>query len=421
MAQFPSNFKFPILNANGTATSTIVDMNDLFVRKEIFLQSSLYMSGDNRYGRINNSGVTSYSSLIQIGSLTNWKQVSAQSFFSAMAVKTDGTLWAWGDNTTNSQAGRLGLGDVVSRSSPTQVGTLSDWKQVSHSSYSTYAIKTNGTLWAWGLNNIGQLGYGDTIDKSSPIQIGSLTDWKYVVSADTNGMIPPYSLALAIKNDGTLWGIGYNPNGLLGVTDTVNRSSPVQIGTSKWKTVAVAGRFSLMTMGVRQDGTLWTWGDNYFGQLGQSGSLNGYTARAARSSPTQVGTLKNWASVTCGEYTAAAVKTDGTLWTWGRNIFGELGLGDTIVRSSPCQVGSLTNWKMVSTGGSSSTSELCAIKTDGTMWFIGGYNSSSGYYPSPLVPGVNISSPVQISSLTGWKSLSVSQWGIGAIYSPDLP
>jgi alpha-tubulin suppressor-like RCC1 family protein len=114
--------------------------------------------------------------------LTNWKQVSSKNSQTA-CVKTDGTLWAWGLNTN----GELGLGDIIRRSSPVQVGSLTNWKQVACGVGCTFCIKTDGTLWAGGTSSTGQLGQGDTITRSSPVQVGTLTYWKQV-SADSHSV-----------------------------------------------------------------------------------------------------------------------------------------------------------------------------------------------------------------------------------------
>ena len=162
-----------------------------------------------------------------MGTLTNWKRVACGIFHTA-AVKTDGTLWSWGKN----KYGGLGLGDTTHRSSPVQVGTLTDWRLVTSGYYHIAAIKNDGTLWSWGRNNSGQLGLGDTANRSSPVQVGTLTNWKLVASG-------AYHVA-AVKTDGTLWLWGYNNyHGGLGLGDTTNRSSPVQVGTlTNWKLVA---------------------------------------------------------------------------------------------------------------------------------------------------------------------------------------
>ena len=140
------------------------------------------------------------------------------------AIKTDGTLWAWGLNTD----GQLGLNNIAHRSSPVQVGSLTDWKLVAAGSYFAVAIKTDGTLWSWGRGTAiaplgaGALGLGNTAHRSSPVQVGSLTDWKQVSAGAYH--------TRAIKTDGTLWTWGDNTSGQLGLGNTIHRSSPVQVG-----------------------------------------------------------------------------------------------------------------------------------------------------------------------------------------------
>jgi alpha-tubulin suppressor-like RCC1 family protein len=325
-----------------------------------------------------------YSSPVQIGSLTNWKQVSAW-WYNNAAIKTDGTLWTWGA----SSYGGLGVGNTLNYSSPIQVGALTTWKQVSAGTAHMSAVKTDGTLWAWGLNSYGQLGDSTVVNKSSPVQVGALTTWKQVVAGNF--------FTFAIRNDGTLWAWGWNTAGQLGngaVSTTVYYSSPIQVGAlTTWKQVAI-GYYH--TAAVKVDGTLWTWGYNNLGQLG-NGNITSY------SSPIQIGTLTNWKQVACNDWNTYAIKTDGTLWAWGNSGLGALGDGTTAYKSSPVQIGSLTNWKKV-VGGSQTA---VALKTDGTIWGWGnnawgelGVNASgSSYY----------SSPIQIGSLTTWKSIA-SGW-----------
>jgi alpha-tubulin suppressor-like RCC1 family protein len=136
-----------------------------------------------------------------------------------------------------------------------------------------------------------------------------------------------------------MWGI--NNSASLGLGDTANRSSPVQVGAqTDWSAVATGNH----TLAVKNIGQLWSWGTNYAGQLGQNNTT-------ARSSPVQVGALTDWATPsTNGAQFSSCIKTDGTLWSWGNNISGVLGLGDAAVRSSPVQVGSLTTWANISAG-----------------------------------------------------------------------
>jgi alpha-tubulin suppressor-like RCC1 family protein len=129
--------------------------------------------GNNSDGRLGDGTVVNKSSPVQIGGLTNWYQVSGGGSHTA-AIKTDGTMWTWGRNIT---FGQLGDGTVVSRSSPVQIGALTNWSQVSAGFTHTASVKTDGTLWAWGANSQGQLGIGTIVYKSSPIQVGALTSW----------------------------------------------------------------------------------------------------------------------------------------------------------------------------------------------------------------------------------------------------
>jgi alpha-tubulin suppressor-like RCC1 family protein len=156
----------------------------------------------------------------------NWSSVSAFSNHS-LAVKTTGTLWAWGSNGI----GQLGLGDTATRSSPVQVGTDTNWASVSAGSAHALAVKTTGTLWAWGFNSSGQLGFGDTTNRSSPVQVGTDTDWASVSAGGAH--------TLAVKTTGTLWAVGNRANGRLGISYIGNVSSPVQVGTAEnWNSAA---------------------------------------------------------------------------------------------------------------------------------------------------------------------------------------
>jgi alpha-tubulin suppressor-like RCC1 family protein len=337
----------------------------------------LYAWGNNGNGQLGLGNTTDRSSPNQVGSLSEWAEISG-SQVSSFAIKGDNTLWSWGNNFPN---GELGSGTTTNRSSPVQVGSLSNWAKVAGSGfYSCTAIKTDGTLWTWGEGRYGQLGSGNTTNRSSPAQVGSLTNWSKI--SQSNG----YHF-LSIKTDGTLWvwgGSFYN-YGELGLGDTVNRSSPTQVGAlTDWLNVAGGYAFSL---GVRSNGTLWSWGRNADGQLGL-GNTTDY------SSPVQIGSATNWAFVAAGFYHSIAVKTNGTIWAWGKNDLGQLGVGDTTNRSSPVQIGSLTNWSSVDCG----TKHTVAIKTDGTIWSWGMNNTGQlGHQDA-----TNKSSPVQIGSLTTW-------------------
>jgi alpha-tubulin suppressor-like RCC1 family protein len=300
---------------------------------------ALWTWGGNSNGQLGINATTNRSTPVTtFAGGTNWKQVSASLSIGpnrTEAIKTDGTLWIWGDN----QFGKLGINDTVNRSTPvTTFAGGTNWKQVSSGGNHTAAIKTDGTLWNWSDGSGGRLGINASTDRSTPVTtfLGG-TNWKSVAGGG--------SYIVAIKTDGTLWIWGYNAYGQLGDNTVISRSTPVTtiLGGNNWKSVAGG---SFYTAASKTDGTLWIWGRNNFGQLGINNTAN-------RSTPvTTILGGTNWKLVSCGETHTAAIKTDGTLWTWGRNNNGQLGINNTIDRSTPVTtILGGNNWKSSSAGG----------------------------------------------------------------------
>jgi alpha-tubulin suppressor-like RCC1 family protein len=356
----------------------------------------LWSFGYNSSGQLGDNTTTDKSSPVQtIAFGTNWKQVSTGSSHTA-AIKTDGTLWAWGQNSS----GRLGDNTTTGRISPVQtVAFGTNWKQVSAGNQHTAAIKTDGTLWTWGRNNYGQLGDNYVTDKSSPVQTITFgTNWKQVSCA--------YTHTVAIKTDGTLWTWGRNNYGQLGDNSIIGKSSPVQTITfgNNWKQVSCAYTH---TAAIKTDGTLWTWGRNNYGQLGNNTANN-------TSSPVQtIAFGTNWKQVSAGNYHTAAIKTDGTLWTWGRNINGQLGDNTIVDKSSPVQTITFgTIWKQVSCGY-----HTVAVKTDGSLWTWG--RNINGQLGDNTI--VDKSSPIQtIAYGTNWKQVSCGYRYTAAVQYSDI-
>jgi hypothetical protein len=351
---------------------------------------ALWTWGNNASGQLGLGNKVNYSSPKQVGALTDWVSISSgggSNGFS-LATKKDGTLWSWGSNNS----GQLGLSNYTYYSSPKQVGALTNWSKVSSGGGNSnpgngfsLSIKKDGTLWAWGFNNTGQLGTGTFLNLNSPTQVGSLTNWLSVSCGNQH--------SAAVKTDNTLWTWGNGAGGALGRGNTTSYNSPKQVGTlTNWLNVC-AGSGS--TFAIKTDGTLWAWGSNSNGQLGL-GNITYY------SSPKQVGSLTNWYSISAFTDFAVAIKTDGTLWAWGSNNNGQLGLGNTTYYSSPKQVGSLTNWYSCVAVISFSSSSVIARKTDGTLWSWGrNLNGVLG-----LGNITNYSSPKQIGLLNTWKKTS---------------
>tara|TARA_R110000803_G_scaffold101742_2_gene169735 strand:- start:1248 stop:2336 length:1089 start_codon:yes stop_codon:yes gene_type:complete len=294
---------------------------------------TLWTWGYNNFGQLGDGSTTNRSSPVQVGSATDWASSSCGSYQNTFAIKTTGALFVWGRNPY----GVLMTGNTTNYSSPVQVGALTNWLKTSSQGAGSNAIKTDGTLWGCGI----LYNTGDGTSRSSPLQIGAATDWVDVSCGK--------SISLARKSNGTLWAWGQAYFGGLGNgTSTPNVLSPIQVGSlTDWTGVNTAAQGIIAS---RSNGTLWAWGRGASGRLGLGNTSD-------VSSPTQIGSLTDWGvSIDNNrgpDGPTQHVKDDGTLWTWGYNNFGELGNGSTTNTSSPIQIGSDTDW--VSAHGGSGT------------------------------------------------------------------
>lgn len=285
---------------------------------------SLWSWGNNNSGQLGDGTTIDRLSPVQTGTDTNWAHIAAGGLHT-MAIKTDGSLWAWGNNTS----GQLGdgTGTYTDLSSPARIGTDTDWAHIEGGDWYGIALKTDGTLWAWGNNWDGQLGNGTTDYYDAPQQTGTDTDWAEISAGADH--------TIALKTNGTLWAWGNNASGQLGDGTTTDRYSPLQIGTdTDWAHIATG---AYHTVALKSNGTLWAWGANDFGGLGD-GTTTG------RPSPQQIGIDTDWVEINAGRFHTVALKTDGTLWTWGYNSNGQLGNGATTDQAIPAQVGTGTDW-----------------------------------------------------------------------------
>ena len=366
----------------------IQDVRDKIIAEEWSYEAldpaTIFAFGGNTYGQLGQNNTTNYSSPRQVPG-TTWAMLNgSMSGYGqgVLALKTDNTLWAWGDG----RYGALAQNDEVSRSSPVQISGTTWSENFAQGMISSVAVKTDGTLWSWGINEGGNLGLNSPVNshKSSPTQIGTGTDWSTTARQLTKGGNSNESWH-CIKTDGTLWGCGSNTYGVLGLGDTVRYSSPVQIpGT--WSGAKISKHFQSMAA-VKSDGSLWTWGRNAEGQLGHNQPTNTWY-----SSPVQLGTDTTWRKVVSANYGMIATKTDGTLWSWGNNAYGAVGTNQTHNqkhRSSPTQITSGTDWNDIAV----SMQVRYATKTDGTLY---GWGRSDG---GSLFNGTNNahrSSPTQL-------------------------
>lgn len=266
---------------NGQDITTIIKDN-----------GTLWMTGVNNYGQLGDGTTINKSTLIQIGTKTDWAKIKTGQYCT-LALKTDGTLWSWGFNGN----GRLGLGDMIDRSSPVQIGSASDWFKIF--SFRTgpnfYAIKNNGTLWAWGSNGNYNFGDGTSNNRSTPYQIGTLTNWKSL-------SVGQYQV-FAEKLDGTWWCWGLNVYGQLGIGANLTIiSTPVFFASANiWQ--KINAETTSFVMGIKTNGTMWGWGSNSsYGNLGDGTTIN-------RSWPVQIGSLTTWKNLGSTNYQSYAVKS----------------------------------------------------------------------------------------------------------------
>jgi alpha-tubulin suppressor-like RCC1 family protein len=282
---------------------------------------------------------------------SRWQSVVA-GFSHSVALRADGALWSWGANTK----GQLGDGSDANALVPVAIQPATRWLAVAAGFDHTVALRSDGSLWAWGRNDFGQLGDGTTNNRPSPQAILPATRWKAVVAGAYH--------TLAVRADGTLWAWGNNLSGELGDGTKVGRTTPVPVLPAvHWQAVAAGLGFSL---GLQEDGRLWVWGDNSFGQLGD------VSADVNRSVPTVIVPEEHWQAVAAGHSHALAVRADGTLWTWGKNNAGQLGVDPLAARNKPTVVLPNSRWVAVAGGAAHSV----ALREDGSLWACG--QNSSG-------------------------------------------
>ena len=342
----------------------------------------LFVWGAGTYGALgqNEQNAPGYSSPVQIPGTTWGDLARGDSNQMSCNVKTDGTLWTWGGN----YRGQLGQNDssYPGVSSPIQV-TGTTWNMAAKGNQGMMATRTDGTLWSWGYCESGEVGSNQqtpTLSISSPTQIPGTT-WGTIAAGPL--------VRSSIKTDGTLWIWGTQSNGVLGQNETWTpskrgRSSPVQIPGTTWKNVSVGEYVILAT---KTDGSLWSWGRNNNGELGQNNVIY-------RSSPVQLGSDTSWAYAYAANEQSIATKTDGTLWVWGDNGSGQLGQNDTVKCSSPIQIPG--TWDYSSADKISTESQIMmALKTDNTLW-VWGLQDNNGYFGLNQGGTYRYSSPVQV-------------------------
>lgn len=261
-----------------------------------------------------------------------------------MALLRDGTVWTWGSNEHHTRGYRVsGLAQELNRAS---IGNMCGVKYIAGSLKNCFAIKSDGSVWAWGDNDFGSLGTGDTTPVTTPVPVRSLPpDVESIAAGDTH--------TLALDSHGNVWAWGSNSHGQLGDGTTNDHHVPVQVPVNGAMAIAVGQHMSLA---LKDDGTVWAWGDNSYGQLGD-GTFTG------RSTPAQVPGLAGVVAISAYGSTVMALKSDGTIWAWGGDG-GSLGYSDSrrVEAGTPAKT-SIENAAAISCGTS-----YIVLKKDGSVW-----------------------------------------------------
>ncbi len=344
-----------ITNANNWRDVSTKDNYTCAVKND----SSVWCWGLGGSGQLGTGNTDWHSSpMREITNANNWNKISNGGQY-ACAIKNDGALWCWGSIGN----GQLGTGDINQKNSPARESSnATNWLSVSANNSHTCAIKNDGSLWCWGAGGQGQLGAGNTTSRSYPVRESSnATNW---VSVSNGG-----SHACALKNNASLWCWGVGTQGQLGTGNTGQQTSPTRevSNATNWANVSAGNSY---TCAVKNDGSLWCWGTGGSGRLG-TGDNN------QQNSPIrEISNANNWSHVSAGNAHTCAVKSDGSLWCWGYNYYGGLGIGNTDQKSSPTrEISNANDWNSVSTGAY----HTCAIKTDSSLWCWGfGSNGQLG-------------------------------------------
>ena len=354
--------------------------------------SNWHFWGYNLNGNFGNGlNSSSFSSPVSVFSSTVWESLAgggdlnATTGYFTAGIKSSGTLWGFGKNTH----GQLGIGTTTDISSPVQAGSATNWAEV-FGSFSRYNLgrRDDGSLYAWGQNPEGNLGDGSTTTRTTPVLIAGT--WTTVAAGNLH--------TLGIKSDGTLWGWGNSSSGQVGNGSIgVSISAPVQVLTGSTFIKIAAGHGS--SYAIKSDGTLWAWGTNSSGQIG-----NGIASAVKYSTPIQIGGLTTWADVKAAGSVVFARKTDSTYWCWGYNAEGELGIGTTTGVSSPVLFTG-TDWATILP----SYGFVIGLKNDGTLYSWGyGANGVLGTGST-----ANASTPVQIAGT--WQKIFVGPQHAGGL------
>ena len=285
----------------------------------VLADGTVWSWGYNDGGTLGDGTTTTRLQPVMVPGLSNIRTIYS-SYYGVYALDAAGDVWAWGHNYD----GQLGDGTTTNRLLPVKVQGLGKVRSVAAGSGNAYALLEDGTVWAWGANVVGQIGDGTETNRLTPVQVVGLSNVRSIMSG--------WGSAYALLTDGTVWAWGYGLQGQLGDGTDQHHSTPVQVqGLTGVESIAA---FNSTAYALKTDGTVWGWGDTYYGQLGLSLSWPW-----KKSLPIQIAGLPPVRSIAAGAKSGYALATDGKLYAWGGNEYGQLGDGTRETRLSPVQVG----------------------------------------------------------------------------------
>lgn len=358
--------------------------------------------GGNDAGQLGNGSTTASASPAAVSSLGNVVGVAAGPSYS-LALRADGTVWAWGRGPLGQWGQRSSY--ITTSTTPVQVGDLSNVIAVAAGGNHGLALKVDGTVWAWGTDFQGQLGDGTTTGQGqgTPVQVEGILGVVAIAAG--------YDYSLALTNDGTVWAWGNDSSGQLGSLGLTRPCGDDQDGTPRLcsgsaiptavlgvsHAVAIAaGTRHALTLA--SDGTVWAWGDDSSGQLG-TGTISSASAVVQVVDPGDAPEpLRHIMAVAAGGAHSLALSADGTVWAWGSGDHGQLGSGSTADSATPVQVSGLSKVVAIAAG----TTHSVAATADGTAWAWGGNDAGQLGTSSPSTSSCSCSAtPVQVAGLGG--------------------
>ncbi|MBF0473407.1 MAG: RCC1 repeat-containing protein, partial [Nitrospirae bacterium] len=342
--------------------------------------------GYNYSGQLGNGTYDSnpHPTPVQVNGLAGIVEISSN-----IALKSDGTVWVWGSNSN----GQLGNGTYDSNPHPTpiQVSGLSGVVAIAGGGSHNLALKSDGTVWSWGYNRYGQLGYTTTsMSNPTPTQVSGISGVIAIAAYSPNSIV--------LMSDGTVYTWGSNLSGQLGNTTNAGNQNanptPTQVSGISGVIAISAGYLSSYVL--KSDGSVWAWGYNGYGKLGNSTNQNNGNPNPT---PTQVIGISDVTAIAGGGYHAMALKSDGTVWTWGSNQFGEMGNNTNYMTGNanptPTQVIGISGVTAIA-----ASSYSVVLKSDGTVWAWG--RNFSGELGNTTNIGSNLGGnfiPTQVSGL----------------------